>query len=78
MRAADELARGKQAYVNDAFGTAHQAHASTAGVTAFIQDRNEPERILAMIFMARFVKVTQFPYTSSGFCFGEETIRWPR
>jgi phosphoglycerate kinase len=36
---AHELARGKQIYVNDAFGTAHRAHASTVGVTRFIAER---------------------------------------
>ena len=36
---AHELARGKHVYVNDAFGTAHRAHASTAGVTRYISER---------------------------------------
>jgi len=34
---ARELAKGCDIYVNDAFGTAHRAHASTEGVTHFIQ-----------------------------------------
>jgi phosphoglycerate kinase len=36
---AHELARGKEVYVNDAFGTAHRAHASTVGVTRFLSER---------------------------------------
>ena len=35
---AEELARGCDIFVNDAFGTAHRAHASTEGVTHFIDD----------------------------------------
>ena len=38
-----EFSRGlaglAEAYVNDAFGSAHRAHASTAGITAFLQYR---------------------------------------
>jgi phosphoglycerate kinase len=34
-----ELARGKNLYVNEAFGSAHRAHASTVGVTRFLRER---------------------------------------
>jgi phosphoglycerate kinase len=36
---AQALARGKSVYVNDAFGTAHRAHASTTGVARFVAEK---------------------------------------
>lgn len=35
---AKQLAELADVYVNDAFGTAHRAHASTAGITEFVED----------------------------------------
>ena len=35
---ANQLSSIADVYVNDAFGTAHRAHASTSGVTAYVQD----------------------------------------
>jgi 3-phosphoglycerate kinase len=32
-----ELAKNADIYINDAFGTAHRAHASTAGITKFVE-----------------------------------------
>ena len=36
---AEKLAKNATVYVNDAFGTAHRAHASTEGVTKFVQHK---------------------------------------
>ncbi len=54
-----ELARGKDAYVNDAFGSAHRAHASTAGVTNFIGER--AAGFLMMRELAALKAVTENP-----------------
>jgi phosphoglycerate kinase len=56
---AHELARGKNVYVNDAFGTAHRAHASTVGVTKFIAERAAGFLMLRELEALR--KVTENP-----------------
>jgi phosphoglycerate kinase len=56
---AHELARYKQAYVNDAFGTAHRAHASTVGVTRFLAERGAG--FLMMRELDALRKVTKDP-----------------
>jgi phosphoglycerate kinase len=58
-----ELARHKQAYVNDAFGTAHRAHASTVGVTRFIAER--AAGFLMMRELEALRKVTENPQRPS-------------
>ncbi len=60
---AESLAHGQDVFVNDAFGTAHRAHASTEGVTKFLPSfaglliQKEVEKLSALL------KDTEHPYT---------------
>jgi phosphoglycerate kinase len=58
-----ELARHKQVYVNDGFGTAHRAHASTVGVTSFLAER--AAGFLMMRELDALRKVTENPQRPS-------------
>jgi len=58
-----ELARYKQVYVNDGFGTAHRAHASTVGVTRFLSER--AAGFLMMRELDALRKVTEDPQRPS-------------
>jgi phosphoglycerate kinase len=58
-----ELARYKQVYVNDGFGTAHRAHASTVGVTRFLAER--AAGFLMMRELDALRKVTENPQRPS-------------
>ena len=58
-----ELARYKQVYVNDGFGTAHRAHASTVGVTRFLVER--AAGFLMMRELDALRKVTETPQRPS-------------
>jgi phosphoglycerate kinase len=58
-----ELARYKQVYVNDGFGAAHRAHASTVGVTRFLAER--AAGFLMMRELDALRKVTENPQRPS-------------
>jgi phosphoglycerate kinase len=58
-----ELARYKQVYVNDGFGAAHRAHASTVGVTRFLSER--AAGFLMMRELDALRKVTENPQRPS-------------
>lgn len=49
-----QLARHGDIYVNDAFGAAHRAHASTVGVPGVLHDQNKP--CVAGLLMAREIE----------------------
>ena len=51
---AQQLARLADVYVNDAFGTAHRAHASTEGMTKFL-----PEAVAGLLMQAELVHLGQ-------------------
>lgn len=64
---AEKLAEGTDVYVNDAFGTAHRAHASTAIITELFDTENKMFGFLInkeLIAMDRVVKASEKPFTA--------------
>ncbi|MCS6912627.1 MAG: phosphoglycerate kinase [Myxococcales bacterium] len=59
------LAAYAEVYVNDAFGTAHRAHASTVGMVRYIQDRGAGFLMLREIeFLSRLLGPVERPYVA--------------
>lgn len=62
---AKKLASLADVYVNDAFGTAHRAHASTAGMAAFIKDKAPGFLMRKEIeFLSRLLVNPERPYVA--------------
>jgi len=62
---AKELAQLGEVYVNDAFGTAHRAHASTEGVTHFIDRKGAGYLLLKELkFLGDAVKEPERPFVA--------------
>ncbi len=58
------LARLADVYVNDAFGTAHRAHASNVGLTRYFQEKGAGFLLLREVeFLVRAVEKPQRPFT---------------
>lgn len=58
---ARRLARLADAYVNDAFGTAHRAHATTAGIAALVARRAAGDLLLSELEHLRVVREPERP-----------------
>jgi phosphoglycerate kinase len=58
---AKALAELADAYVNDAFGTAHRAHASTAGITAYVSDVAAGDLLKQELLHLRVVREPERP-----------------
>lgn len=62
---ARQLAAHAEVYVNDAFGTAHRAHASTVGMIKYVADRGAGELMLREIeFLGRLLGQVSRPYVA--------------
>jgi len=62
---ARELASLADVYVNDAFGTAHRAHASTAGMVPFVKEKAAGLLIRKELeYLGRIVKNPEKPYVA--------------
>ncbi len=62
---ARELAENADVYVNDAFGTAHRAHASTVGMVPFVKEHAGGYLLRReMDFLGRLVRSPQLPYVA--------------
>jgi 3-phosphoglycerate kinase len=61
---AKELAKLAEAYVNDAFGTVHRAHASTVGITKFLSPKVAGFLVeREMEFLGQKVSHPEYPFT---------------
>ncbi len=62
---ARELAENADVYVNDAFGTAHRAHASTVGMVSFVKERAGGYLLRReMDFLGRLLRSPSLPYVA--------------